>query len=243
MHGFLKEIQVKNSLLSATSLASVTYTPSLALQARNPLPRTVRPLGIPVSTVGVLAASLAGLLTTYGAPATAAVIYSVDKSSLSFGNLLVGASSASQTVVITNQVNGTTTVAITAGTGVTTNISSTVLKKLTDTDPFNASVKAATRGALSSSITLSGTNPGITAGNPGSAGNPDVTPIPVTATGVAPMASVTATAVYVLVGSGSKASTTATVTNIGDGNLSGLGASSNLSAGTNTGVLGTGWAG
>ena len=61
MHGFLKEIQVKSSLLSATSLASVTHTPSLAapLVAHT---RSVRPLAVQVASSGVVAASLATLL-------------------------------------------------------------------------------------------------------------------------------------------------------------------------------------
>lgn len=71
----------------------------------------------------------------------------------------------------------------------------------------------------------------------------EATTFTVTTTFVAPVASSSASTVYVLAGSGNTGSTAVTLTNIGDGNLSGLGSSTNLSTATNTRTLTTGWSG
>jgi len=200
--------------------------------------------------------SATSLVTALGvgvAPVHAAVIYSItgtnlsgltyaigDRVSAGVGYTYVDGSSVSATLTTTNLTTSTisTSATATAGTAVVSlaSIPSSIGSK--GTDNFNVRVVPAARGSMTGAFTYSAFGAGGF-----TSGSPDKTTITVNTTAVAPVANVTGAPVYLMANSGATGTTAVIISNAGDGNLSGLGTSSNLSAATNTRTLGTGWSG
>ena len=247
---------MKNSLLSATSLASVTYTPSIAARPASIAAPAPSLFARRTGAGGMVAVSLATALATQSAPASAAVIFSTTGTNLSGTNFLIGdtvSGGAGYTLITGSSITASLTTknlnaamistAVTAVPGTiglnVTGVPASIAGNATDA--FNVRVTPTVRGAASSTFTYSAWGAG---GFTSTA--KDSTVYTVQTTGVAPLANVTASQVYVLAGSGSKATTSVVISNIGDGNLatSLSTTTTNLSAGTNSVTLGSaGWSG
>jgi len=210
---------------------------------------------MPVRTSLLSAGSLAVVLGSLSVPAEAALVTFTDTSTrgnLVGNDLAVGDNSVSSigyTYLDSSAFNATMSVKnisplnVTASTSESTSwlslngVSSPVAAGASDGFNVRINPTGQSRGAVSGSFTYNVSD--VAAGGT----TTEAHVIKVNTTFVAPVASSSASTTYVLAGSGNTGSTAVTLTNIGDGNKSGLGSGTNLSSATNALTLGTGWSG
>ena len=239
MHGFLKEIQVKSSLLSATSLASVTFTPSLAARPSSVLLTAPRPIARASAAGGMVAVSLATALAASVAPANASVIYTINgattaatatfgigtsASGATAGYTLVGSSSSAVLTLARTAGLATSTKSVSIGfpaptlptASATFTVNSVIATAINDTNPSRTRTfifAPTTTGAQTASTVFRGTSK--TAATGYVANSNDDTNVTISGIAVAPIQSVTATAttLYALPGTAATGSNSFNVKN------------------------------
>ena len=219
----MKVIQVKNSLLSASSLASITYTPSVMARAAGQAPRPVRPVAIPVTATSVLAASLATILAGSPTPAAATVVLSGtnysngnfvigDRVSSGIGYTLVDGTGVSRDLLakrnFASSVTTSVTVAAPGNVGLSVSgVASTISGR--SSDSFTVDVKPTVTGALTNTFNYR---------SQFNSTSSVTTVVTVKTTGVAPLASVTSGLTITTRAGAASGTANLTVQNIGNGN-------------------------